>query len=246
MSGAPLRYRRGFILTPRLTKTAIIAEYRRLLEDAELLQAKCKNEKGNAEERLKVIEALRTDLAGAQVRIGELEQANSALVNRPPVGYEKLLDERRSDTWHLRIGDKTTGISPYVHFGFYPSGRLAEVFIDLDKTEKQQLGGGLADAAAMAFSVAVRQGANLEMMAWKWIGIHGGPCGPVWVMRDTPPEMNYAQAQAYAPPLKHDLEVWSCTSILDAIAKRILVRYLGKPRFCPPGALEEDAPEPTP
>ena len=149
---------------------------------------------------------------------------------------EKLPDERRSWTWHVRIGGPEKGISPHVTIGFYDDGRPGELFIKLDDKDKDKVG-AMADAAATAFSIALQCGYPLKDMAEKWLGLHGGVHGNVYVFDGEPPEIGYPEAFERSAKLRRDLEVWSCNSLLDAIARKLLVRFCARKPFAPEDAL---------
>jgi len=143
-----------------------------------------------------------------------------------------LPDERQSTTWHLRIGDRESGVSPHIQLGFYPDGTIGEIFIEVDDGDKVRIG-AMADGGARAFSVALQYGCPLKDMANHWLALHGGVHGSVWTLAEPPPELTVAQARRYKAPLKRDIEVWSCTSLFDAIARKLLVRYCGHDPFSP-------------
>lgn len=154
-------------------------------------------------------------------QIAEL-QAHPLVVQRP---RESLPDVRASITVHPLIGPKNGGISPHITVGVYPTQpgqaapRVGELWIKLDDSDANELGGGMADAAATMLSIALQCGAPLELLASKLIGLRGGPGGPVW--------------KDYGAGLEADREVSRCLSLLDYLGKWLLVRFCGHTPFVP-------------
>jgi hypothetical protein len=164
-------------------------------------------------------------------RIEQLEEQVVDLLAMPRRGREKAPSIRGGCCWHLRIGDRATGVSPHIHVNCYnddpvPStplqARVCEVWIELDDKDRHTLGGGLADAAATMLSMALQHGAPLCELAQKLVGLRGGCGGPVWT-RATP------EATVYVP----DREVSRCTSLLDCLGKKLLVRFCGDEPYGP-------------
>lgn len=138
---------------------------------------------------------------------------------------EPMPDVRGGGTFHPRIGDKLTGLSPHLTCNVYPDAgvtdrsqlRIGELWIKLDDKDANELGGGTADAMATMFSIAVQCGVPVELLAGKLVAIRGGPFGPVW--------------KDYGNGLEPDREVDHCLSLLDYIGKWLLVHFCGYSPF---------------
>ena len=160
----------------------------------------------------------------------EVAWLRAAVVGKPLEAKptrRKLPDERASLTWHVRVGrDKKKGISPHVQFGLYVDGTVGEVFIELDDKDKDKVGAA-HDAAATAFSIALQWGSPLGELSNKWLGLHGGVHGEVWEVAEGQPVLGYPEAYSHQAKMRRDPEVWACNSLLDAIARKLLVRYCG-------------------
>jgi len=164
---------------------------------------------------------------------------------------EKAPGIRGGTCWHLRIGDKDNGISPHIHVNCYSDPdavtdrsrlRVCEVWIELDDRDRHTVGGGMADAAATFMSISLQCHQDLEALAWKLVGLRGGPGGPVWVRADPPEVMSYEQELAHKRTYVRDREVSSCTSLLDLLGKKLLVRFC---RHDPFASRELDDTEPA-
>ena len=189
------------------------------------------------------VDRLRVDLYAAQALVerltAERDTYRAAAEGRPlerPREREKLPDERASWTWHCRIGGPEDGISPHIHVGFYHDGRPGELFIEVDDADKERIG-AMADAAATAFSISLQCGYPLKAMAEKWLGLHGEVHGIVWTLAEAPAVLGYPEAFARSSRFRRDPEVWACNSLLDAIARKLLVRFCGRESFAPNDAL---------
>jgi hypothetical protein len=150
----------------------------------------------------------------------KLDAENSALIEQVtglrdnPVVLrsprESMPDIRPSLTVHPLIGPKAGGLSPHITVGVYPTQpgqklpRVGELWIKLDDSDANELGGGMADAAATLMSIALQCGA---------------PGGPVW--------------KDYGAGLEADREVSRCLSLLDYLGKWLLVRFCGHVPFVP-------------
>ena len=186
------------------------------------------------------VDRLRVDLYAAQALVerltAERDTYRAAAEGRPlerPREREKLPDTRYGWNWHMRLGDRENGLSPHVHVNLYPDGRVGELWVELDDAERHMLTGGWADAAAMLFSVGVQWGAPVAELAQKLVGLRGGPGGAVWWRPDTPEVLTYAQEQARPRDYVPDPDVSRCLSLLDAIGKKLLVKFDGHEPFGP-------------
>lgn len=167
----------------------------------------------------------------------DLAKLQAAVEGKPlevPAPRRKMPDERRGFTWHCRIGDKKQGVSPHIQINCFDDGVVGEVWIELDDKDKAKVGAA-HDAAATAFSIALQHHAPLDILSGKWMGLHGGVHGVVWVLDEEPEEMDYEAERAHKLKLRRDVEVWACLSLLDAIARKLLVRYCGHYPFSPEG-----------
>jgi len=92
----------------------------------------------------------------------------------------------------------------YLDCGLYDDGTVGEVFIVLEKTGDQTR--WLYDEAARLASKLIQHGCPVETIAEGWLGTKGKPCGPV---------------QGHA-------QVKNCTSLLDFVARHLLIEYAGR------------------
>lgn len=124
---------------------------------------------------------------------------------------EALPTRRKSEGWKAYIVDKS-GISTTVHFtvGFYPDGRIGELWIDMHKQ-----GAALRDwsgMTAMMFSIMLQYGVPLKTVLDFCIDFSSEPAGSV-----KPSGEGGGQTR-----------VRKCTSVVDMIAKTIAIEYLGR------------------
>lgn len=182
-------------------------------------------------ERLEgVVEERDARVAALEAEVDDLK-AHPVVITRHD--RERLPHTRYGWNWHMRIGDKDGGLSPHVHVNLFPDGHLGELFIELDDGERHMIGGGWADAAATFFSICLQRGSPVREVAEKLKGLRGGPGGAVWYRPDMPEELNYAQECARSRNYIPDPDVSRCTSLLDAIGKKLLVRFCGDKPFGP-------------
>lgn len=121
---------------------------------------------------------------------------------------EKLPDERVSDTIHFTVmGEDGVVTDGYLQPGFYPDGRLGEVFIRIAKDSKTNSD---LEAWAMLFSLALQHGVPVDEMCGKFIGWHGQPSGRV-----SPPELVLDGTQ----------NMPMCLSIVDLACRVLRKRY---------------------
>jgi ribonucleoside-diphosphate reductase alpha chain len=111
-----------------------------------------------------------------------------------------LPDRRRTVRQKLRIG----GTKVYCDLGMYDDGTPGEVFIVVERTGAERR--FLYDETARLASKLLQHGCSLEHVAEGWLGTRGQPAGPV---------------QGH-PRIKH------ATSVLDLIARYLLVDYCGR------------------
>jgi len=99
------------------------------------------------------------------------------LVRNPKPRRQRMPSERLSRTRKFEILRKDEPpFECYVHVGFFPDGRLGEIFIDADK--EGSLTSGAFNAASTAMSMALQYGAPLEPLIMKWEGMRFDPAGP--------------------------------------------------------------------
>jgi len=205
-------------------------------------RAEVRTLKGYVEKRDAAIRLYEDGNAVLKQRVADLERVYAEALSRPPFARWKLPDERWGDNLHMRVGPKGPGgLSPHVHVNRYPldypeehmRGLVGELWIELDDSERHLVGGGFADAAATFVSVALQRGAPLEELAWKLVGLRGGIGGPVWQRADEPPAIGYEEELKLEKLYIPDPDVSRCTSVLDAIGKKLLVRYCSHDPFGP-------------
>ena len=167
------------------------------------------------------LESMEQRLACALDEVAHLH-AEPVIVKCP---REPLPDLRSGGTFHPRIGDKQTGLSPHLTVNVYQDEgvtersqlRIGELWIKLDDKDANELGGGTADAMATMFSIAVQCSVPVCLLAEKLVALRGGPFGPVW--------------KDYGNGLEPDREVDHCMSLLDYIGKWLLVHFCGHEPF---------------
>lgn len=145
---------------------------------------------------------------------------------------ESMPDERQAYTRKFVID----GCDFYATVGFYPDGRVGEIFItigdlsnnhkDLKKAHDKKvageeedqgegkmgsIAGGLADVLATTASVALQHGMPLKKLVEKWVNVRFEPCG----------ETNVPGIQR-------------ASSVIDAIARWLAAKFLS-PNDIPPG-----------
>ena len=108
-------------------------------------------------------------------------------------------DRRHNVTQRATIGSSKV----YVTLGFFDEAitEIGEIFISLEKTGSERR--WLMDEVARLASKLLQHGCPLDVVAESWLGTKGKPCGPV----------------------QGDARIKNCTSILDYVARMILVNY---------------------
>lgn len=112
---------------------------------------------------------------------------------------------RHSITQAVKIGG-TKGIRIYMTIGFYDQERtrVGEVWLVMAKTGSFER--ALLDANGIAASKRLQRGEPLEELAEDWLGMRFAPCGPVI----------------------GDARIKNCSSILDYVARHLLIYYCGR------------------
>lgn len=93
---------------------------------------------------------------------------------------ERLPTERRGLTHKFTINNRTDDgsieeIKGYLNVGFYPDGRVGEIFLKMDQQGGQV--SGFADAFAIEFSMLLQSGWALEDLCRKFRGSSFPPAG---------------------------------------------------------------------
>lgn len=96
------------------------------------------------------------------------------------------------------------GVKVYLDIGLHDDGQPGEVFIVVEKTGAQQR--WMFDELARLASKLLQQGCPLEEVAQGWLGTKGTPSGPV----------------------QGDSRIKNCTSLLDYVARVLLIHYAGR------------------
>lgn len=113
---------------------------------------------------------------------------------------QRALPDRRQNVTHkVTIG----GSKIYLTVGFYDeaSSEVGEIFIAMERTGSERR--WLMDEVARLASKLLQHGCDLETMAEGWVGTKGSPSGPV----------------------QGDAQIKNCSSVLDYVAKHLLVHY---------------------
>lgn len=121
---------------------------------------------------------------------------------------ERLPAERNSITRAFRlVHNHKDGSQDLIHFyftvGFYPDGRVGEIFIKADKGGS--LASGALDAVAIMSSMLLQNGVPLETVIEKIKGTRYPPNG-----------------------FTKDPEVQNCTSPLDLLARWLEIKFIKK------------------
>lgn len=113
-----------------------------------------------------------------------------------------LPDRRDSTTHRVQIGS----CKIYLTVGFYDpeKTRVGEIFIALEKTGTERR--WMMDEIARLASKLLQRGAPLEEIGEMWLGTKAELCGPV----------------------QGDTRIKNCTSVLDYVARHLLVTYCGR------------------
>lgn len=160
-------------------------------------------------------------LGESEVLRADLAKYRAAAEGKPlevPRQREHLPDDRESVAWDLRIGPRRGGISAVMHVGFFPDGRVGEVFLQLDREHRHLVGGAMADAACTFVSIALQYGAPLEDLVGKLIGAHDDSGGITRWRPDPAVEKFLA-----------DPDVPQCKSLRDYVGKKLRARFCARP-----------------
>lgn len=117
---------------------------------------------------------------------------------------ERMPDDRSGPTHHFRITAKdkdkgTREVRGYITANTYPDGRLGEIFVKYGSSGTQN---PLLDQWAIAASFALQCGASVDDFFRKFVGTRFEPAGPT-CSSDVP----------------------RCTSVLDYVARWVLLHY---------------------
>ena len=124
------------------------------------------------------------------------------LEHRPPI-RNRLPDERVGRTKRIHLQHVGGDLKIYVQSGERADGSLAEIFMKADRCGSTI--SGLLDALSITASVALQYGAPVETLIDKWSRMRFEPSG-----------------------LTADSEIRAVTSIVDAIARWLQIRYVKK------------------
>lgn len=109
-----------------------------------------------------------------------------------------LPNKRECVTHRVKIGR----IKLYVTVGFYDDGRVGELFLALEKTGSERR--WMMDEIARLVSKLLQRGASVDEIGEMWLGTKSSEiCGPV----------------------QGDDRIKNCTSVLDYVARHLLVHY---------------------
>ena len=92
----------------------------------------------------------------------------------------------------------------YFDVGFYEDGSIGELFIVVERTGDHMR--WLYDEVARLGSKLIQHGCPVEHVAEGWLGTKGKPAGPV----------------------QDDARIKHCTSVLDYVARHLLIYYCGR------------------
>lgn len=116
---------------------------------------------------------------------------------------ERLPDDRSGPTHHFRITTKDDGkiveVRGYITANTYPDGRLGEILVKFGKSGSQN---PLLDQWAIAASFALQCGVSVDEFFRKFVGTRFEPAGHTG-----------------------SDEIPRCTSVLDYVARWVLLRY---------------------
>lgn len=87
-----------------------------------------------------------------------------------------LPDERAGVNHRGKLGFGPGSLKFYIRPGLYPDGKVGEIFVDAEKTGSFE--GGLLDAFATVFSLALQYGVPLEKIVKKLMFTRFEPSGP--------------------------------------------------------------------
>lgn len=143
------------------------------------------------------------------------EEKQQATYELPKLTRKRLSPERDLKCFEVNIG----GSKEYIKLGFYPDGRVGEIWIDMAK--EGSLTSGLLDALARSISVALQYGVPIQEFIEGFVGFTFPPNGYT-----TDPKIPFAK------------------SVIDYLARLISIRYPnGYPATTEPPA---EPPEPIP
>ena len=127
---------------------------------------------------------------------------------------ERLPETRNAKTTHFKVYDEGHIYSGYLTVGEYKDGRPGEIFIRLGKAggtiatecphckKRIEVDTAMYDQWAIAFSLLLQQGTNVDILCQKFIGTRFQPAGPTNVP-----------------------EAGICTSIIDLVCRWLKARY---------------------
>ena len=91
----------------------------------------------------------------------------------------RLPNRRPALTWDIQVG----GLHYTTTIGFYPDGRIGEIFVTNHKAGSEA--GIMASDAAVAASIALQYGAPIETLRHAMMrDVRGRPSGPLGVVLD--------------------------------------------------------------
>ncbi len=96
------------------------------------------------------------------------------------------------------------GTRLYLDLGLREDGAPGELFLVVEKTGAERR--WLYDEVARLASKLLQHGCPLEVIAEGWLGTKGAPCGPV----------------------QHAERIKNATSVLDYVARHLLIGYCGR------------------
>jgi len=108
--------------------------------------------------------------------MSDVRDAAEAPRDRPRAMREHLPDERESITLHAELGMPDGVLDAYLIIGKYPDGRPGEVFLKIEGVDADRYA-GLADAFAIALSIALQHGVPLQAFTAKLRGSRAQPTG---------------------------------------------------------------------
>lgn len=104
----------------------------------------------------------------------------------------------------IRQAVKIAGARVYLDVGLYPDATAAELFITIERTGSERR--WLFDESSRLASKLLQRGCPVDELADGWLGTRGAPSGAV----------------------QGDERIKFCTSILDYVARYLLVYFCGR------------------
>jgi hypothetical protein len=137
--------------------------------------AKAKAHETDAHTIMDMTRKLELTRARASKLDDQLAEANKIIEKRVRGERERLPEQRESVTYHFKIFATEGTCAGYLTIGFYPDGRVGEVFFKLGKLGETVT--GACDSWAIAVSMLLQMGMPLEAVIDKFRGTTFEPKG---------------------------------------------------------------------